>query len=1014
MRQNLFTIPPDAPFLDTLAARVLDGTLLGNWPRQGPFWLTDVTILLPTRRAELALAAAFLKRGISLLPDIRALGEEDEAAQAFLPPLDAPPIPPAVSALERRLTLARLIAAWAARPAAAGGFATPPGAAEIFRLADSLGTLVDDLSTEGRRAADLRTIAPENLADNWQRSLEFLDIALEAWPTILAERGRTDGATRRNEQLRRQAEAAPLFFGDRPVIAAGSTGSIPATTGLLRAIARLARGAVVLPGLDTSLGESDLTALADPAEASHGHSQYGLVKLLNAVGARPDAVAEIADAGPRPRVVRRALSLAEATARWFDERRALDPDVGPALDGLAILAAPGEDMEARAIAIAARAALAQGRSVGIVSPDRNLARRIAAELARYDIEVDDTAGTPLFQSPAGRLGRALLSVAAEHYAPVPLMALLQNRATTLGLGRAEVSRLAQLLELGLLRGQRPAPGLDGLRQALSDNLGRRGTARPARRLFPDDGEAVGRLLDRLEAVLRPLAELVAKPAVDAHALAAALAEVVAATLATADDEEEPLLPGREEFTRWAESVAGAPVGPSFPPIALDAVLAALMAGVDVRPKRPGRTDIAIWGRLEARLQHADLMILAGLNEDVWPEPADPGPWLSRGMRLAAGLEPPERRQGQAAHDFEMALGGGEAILAYAVRRGSSPALPSPFLQRLEAFVGEGHARGLRRRGDVWVDMARRLDRAPRLAPATRPAPNPPVARRPRQLSVTEIETLFRSPYDVYARHVLGLTAMKPLGEDPDARDRGSIVHDIFARFVTEGHDFEAPDALQRLKQMAVEGFASLESIGERRDIWLRRFDRAAELFLAFERERQSRVAARHAEVKGEWSFPLLDGFRLTGRADRIDELAGGGLEIIDFKTGGVPTPGDMRNFLAPQLPLEAQLAAVGGFEAEGVRRAEAAALTYVKIGLGPEAFVIRPYAFAEGSDAPKTAEAMWNRLQRLVDHFLLSERPLPAQLLPVPNKRYRGDYEHLARVDEWAVAEDEEPWSVVS
>jgi ATP-dependent helicase/nuclease subunit B len=270
-----------------------------------------------------------------------------------------------------------------------------------------------------------------------------------------------------------------------------------------------------------------------------------------------------------------------------------------------------------------------------------------------------------------------------------------------------------------------------------------------------------------------------------------------------------------------------------------------------------------------------------------------------------------------------------------------------------------------------------------------------------------LETLLRSPYDIYARHVLGLDPLKALGEDPDARDRGSIIHDVFARFVTEGHDVMAASALARLKQMASEAFAGLAAIGERRDIWLRRFERAAELFLAFEREREPRVRRRHAEVRGEWSFPLLDNFRLTGRADRIDELVGGGLEIIDFKTGGVPTPGAMRDFLAPQLPLEAAMAAAGGFE--GVPPDAAEALTYVKIGLGPEAFVLKPYAPRNGDSLSDTAGAMERRLQQQVADMLLAARPMPADVLPEPTRRYAGTYDHLARRNEWAAAEEEEP-----
>ncbi|HTJ58116.1 MAG TPA: double-strand break repair protein AddB [Devosiaceae bacterium] len=1008
MRQSLFTIAPDAPFLKTLAAKVLDGTLLGDWPRTGPFWLADLTILLPTRRARLALAEEFLRHGHRLLPDIRTLGGEDEVEEPFLPPIDAPALPPPASRLGRRLTLARLIDAWARQVDGSAGFASPPSAAEIFRLADSLAGILDDLTIEGVDAAALRAIPPENLAENWQQTLQFLDIVLTAWPAILAGTGEADAAQLQNERLRRQAETVALRYGDRPVIAAGSTGSIPATAELIRAIARLPRGAVVLPGLDTDLPESDLALLADPQKAPHAHPQYGLVKLLQRLGVRPDAVTELAEApAARTRLVRRALAPADATAGWFADRQELASDFAEALDGLSVLAAPGEDFEARAIAIAARDALEKGRTVGIVSPDRNIARRIAAELLRFDIEVDDAAGTPLFQSAAGRLARGALTLAAEKFAPVALMAVLRNRAVTLGLSRAELARLAELTELGLLRGQRPAVGIAGLRRTLADNLAGR-LEHAKRRLFPADGEAIAMLLDRLEAAMAPLCETLAAPTIDAVRLALALARTVEAATAPAEGDTAAPFPGGDELRQWAEGMAGAAPGPSFSPIGLDAVLSALMAGFEVRTARFGRPDIAIWGRLEARLQHADLMILAALNEDVWPEPADPGPWLSRGMRLAAGLEPPERRQGQAAHDFAMAIGNREVLLAFASRRGTSPALPSPLLQRLEAFIGEAQAKTLRQKGKKWVEMARALDAVTTTRPATRPAPRPPASARPRKLSITEIETLFRSPYDIYARHVLKLRALDPLGEEPGARDRGTMIHEVFARFVIEGHDFAAPDALARLDAMAAEAFAGLESIGERRDIWLRRFSRAAELFLAFERDRESAVLRRRAEIKGEWQFPNLGGFLLTGRADRIDEMRSGGLEIIDFKTGGVPSPGAMKDFLAPQMPLEAAMARAGRFEA--VPPADVGAMSYIKIGLGPEAFVPKAFSLRDGQTAADTADAVLRRLQVLVDALLLTDRlPMTAQVLPDVGKRYRGEFDHLARTEEWAVAEDEEP-----
>lgn len=999
---TLFSIAPHVPFLATLADKVLDGTLLPGWDRTGPFWLSDVTIILPTRRARLALGHEFVRRGHGLLPDLRTLGGPIEDEEPFLPPRDGPTLQPAATALERRLALSRLVAVWAATDDGRRAFSSPPTAAEILGMAESLGKLFDDLVTEERSAADLRAMAPEleaDLGEYWQQTLKFLDIALNYWPAQLTEAGKADATMLRGQRLDRQADAASLLFGDRPVIAAGSTGSIPATARLLGAIDRLPRGAVVLPGLDCSLSPAQHQALLDETKSPHGHPQYGLARLLRRLGAAIADVTELA-AGEdtRTRIVRTALALADDTALWPGQRqREIPMDLSMATQGLSILAARNEDEEARAIAIAARASLKQDRTVGIVTPDRNLARRIAAELARFDIVVDDAAGTPLFQSAAGRLMRQVLAVAAGGCAAVDIIALLRNRAATFGLERWKVERLADDIELGLLRGQRAAPGLDGLRTLLADNVSGE-TRYPARKLKDFHATDIEDLFARIATAMAPLDALIALPETDSAGLAAA---ICAALEAVADGSD---LPGRAELAAWgAELATHAGAGHRFPPRALETVLAALMAGYSVRTVEDRRQDIAIWGQLEARLMNPDLLILAGLNEDVWPEIADPGPWLSRGMRLKAGLEPPERRQGQAAHDFAQALGNEQVLIAYADRVGTSPAQPSRLLQRLEAYAGD-IAGDWRQRGATWLEQARQLDAVTAVVAAPRPAPNPPAAERPRSLSVTQIETLMRSPYDIYARSILKLKPIDPLGETPDARERGNVVHAIFSRFVEGEHDVMAPDAVDILRHLAEEEFGALHVSGELRAIWLRRFETAAQQFLDFERDRDADVAKRHAEIDGSWQLPM--GFTLTGRADRVDELRDGTLEIMDFKTGSVPQPGVMRAFEAPQLLLEAAMAQAGAMA--GVTPADASALTYVKIGLGPDAFNPKAFSLAADHDVMSAADEIARRMQAHVDYFLFRDTPMPARLLPLKTQRFPGPYDHLSRMAEWTAIDDEE------
>ncbi|SMQ85840.1 DNA helicase/exodeoxyribonuclease V, subunit B [Devosia lucknowensis] len=1004
---SLFSIAPHTPFLPCLVDAVMDGRLLGGWDQSGPFWLSDVTIILPTRRAQDSLAEAFAAhrdfRG--LLPDLRTFGGEVDDEEPFLPPFDTGPLPQLAGSLERRLQLSSLVAAWAHTVEGREAFSTPPTAAEIFSMAESLGVLIDDLAIEERSPAAIASLGADmalELGDYWQQTLRFLNIALEAWPAWLEDAKRADRAYLRRLRLDRQANAAGFLYDHRPVIAAGSTGSIPATARLLHTIAGLPRGAVVLPGLDMAMTPAMHEALLDPATNPHGHPQYGLAHLLRRFGSSAGEVTELCHAEHlRTPLVNLALAPTAATALWSDQRFD-DASLAEALHGVSVVRARNEDEEARAMALAGRAALEAGKSVGIITPDRNLARRIAAELRRFDIVVDDAAGTPLFLSSAGRLARQVLALVVNRVTPVDLMALLRNRATTLGTDRVALAETVNRIDLLLLRGQRPSPGFAGLRALLAARMASDADER-RRPISPDDAVVMADLLDRLELATAPLVSLTSEKELPASALAAALGSAV---LAISPDAP---LPGREEFLAWIDSVAAlSGKGHRFAPHGLEDVLSALMAGVEVRHRIPEdrRTDIAIWGQLEARLMSPDILILGALNEDKWPGTADPGPWLSRGMRLAAGLEPPERQHGLAAHDFAQALGNAEVILCYADRVGASPSLPSRLLQRLDAFIGAPAAEMLRQRGAIWIDQARGIDAVAQVSPAIRPQPNPPAAVRPRQLSVTEIETLMRSPYDLYAKHVLRLRPLDTLGEDPDARERGTIIHAIFARFVEEGIDPADPLAFDRLMQIASEEFAGLDAIGERRDIWLRRFATAAGQFLDFEKGRAHTVRERHAEVRGEWPLKLAEPFRITGSADRADVLRDGTLEILDFKTGSPPSSGAMRGFEAPQLPVEALIAHNGGFKA--MAPAQTSALTYVKIGLGPEAFKPSGFVLPEGMSVMELADEVWLRMQRQIEHFLLRDTPMPSRLLPIKGQRFAGAYDHLARTAEWTAVDGED------
>lgn len=1011
MTQNIFTIAPHAPFLKTLAARILDGTLTSGWDMSGPFGLADVTIVLPTSRARLALADAFEQQlgGGALLPQIRTFGGVPEEEELFLPPFEAAPLPKAIAPLSRKLVLAQLVQAWVeARGKAAindpafSGFANPPSAAEILMLAESLGELIDDCHIQN---VDIQKLAQFETGDNsahWQTNLEFLEIALGAWPQHLAQNGLVDAATRRNAQLTRQAETAEQVFGNKPVIAAGSTGSIPATAQLLKSVANLPRGALVLPGLDTTLPPDAQQNLADPDKAPHGHPQYGLMQLLNRFGIGISAIQELAKTQqPRTHIIRNALALAENTNNWAKARHQLEGDMPDALKDISIAIARTDEEQARAVALAAHQALLEQKTVGIISPDRNLARRIVAELERFGVVVDDSAGTPLFQSRAGRLAREILALALNPFAPIELMSLLRNRSVTLGHSRAHISATADILELAILRGQRAGPGLAGLLDLVT--LSRTGQIdRAPRSLTQTEAEQVEALLRDIDNALGALLALFENRhfsiATFAKAMEEALTQITATPKQSGPDGDNSL----SEILGWLQDLATQTIGPNLSTSGLAEAFESLMAGHSVRISRNPRQDIAIWGLLEARLLNPDVMVLAGLSETIWPETADPGPWLNRQMRLAMGLEPPERRQGQAAHDFEMAMGNAQILVTHSGRTGTSPAVTSRLIQRIEAFVGTQHTKAMHKRGEIWVKQARDLDFAGTPKPSARPNPCPPAVLRPKQLSVTEIESLIRSPFDLYARHILKLRPLAPLGEDPDLSERGTLVHAILGRFIEEGHDPTSADAFDALMLIARQEFARLDALPERRILWTTRFKTIAQGFIDFETGRDSTIAKRHAELSGRIVFEKPGGdFTLGGRADRIDQRRDGLLEVLDFKTGATPEKSEMNSFTAPQLLLEALIAREGGFK--DIEAAATASLHYLKLGFGPNAFAQTIFDTVNDMDVSGAVAEIQRRLSSQVDAYLYSDHvPMSAQVFPNPKQRFAGDYDHLARLGEWA------------
>ncbi len=973
---NLKTIAPGVPFLDALAA--------GLWARKkDPLDLAAMTVLLPTRRGARALSDAFLRlsEGVSLLlPRMVPLGDVD-AAELDLGPAaelglaDALDLPPAIAEPRRLLLLTKLVLQ--ARPTLA-----PHHAA---RLAKELARLLDQIHTEGLAFSDLPALVPEDLAQHWQLTLDFLKILSESWPRILAEEGALDPADRRSRLIRLHAEALAKAPPKDPYIVAGSTGSIPATADLMKVVASLPNGEVVLPGLDLACDERTWAAIGEEPV----HPQHTMHRLLArlAVERKDVALWSAQEVSPRAKLLQRALTPAATSDDW----RGLPEVEEAAVAGLSRLDLPTSEAESRAIALSLREALEtpEARAM-LVTPDRLLGRRVAAEMARWNIEVDDSSGQPLAGSAVGTFMRLILTAIESDLAPVDLLALLKHPIASGGHPTPVFRDLARRLEQAVLRGPRPAPGIAGLRSALE--------AAEIR----DTGEKKTLLafVEDLGTRLSPLAQGLAG---GEATLTAHLAHHIAAAEALAADDASS---GAERLWRGE---AGDMLGTSLAEISEAAgtfalargsfypqLYDALTEGLVVRPQRGQHPRLSILGPLEARLQTAEVVVLGGLNEGTWPPEPQADPWLSRPMRQRFGLPAPERRIGLAAHDFAELASAERVVLTRAERVEGTPTVASRWLLRLDVVLGEDGSKRLRRDSAVrraWVEALDAPQGPPR--PIAPPAPRPPVEVRPKRMSVTEIERWMRDPYAIYARHVLALKALDPIDADPGAAERGQFIHAALDRFVRDFPDGMPHDARERLLAIGRTEFgAALDRPGVRA-FWWPRFERIVDWFIETEIARRPALAASVTESHGRLD---LGGFTLTGFADRIDRLESGGLVILDYKTGGVPKPDEVALGLSPQLPLEALIAEAGGFE--NVEAGKVEALEYWRLSGADPAGEIKSLA----DDPRALIEAARTGLLALIARFADPKTPYLSRPDPVSGPRY-SDYDHLARVKEWSTLE---------
>lgn len=925
-----------------------------------------------------------------LMPRLVTIGDLDldEALGSLLDPLDAEAIPPAVDPTRRWLAIADILREELGDKA--------PSSVGLLRLAREMARTMDRVLAED--------IAPDqlvgepildmlgSLSEHWIKSLHLFLGVQDRWIKNLEQREEVDVATRRNllfAHAARQWRAAPPAG---PVVAAGITSAAPALARLLRTIADLPDGSVILPDLDLSLSDEAWEELGraghspEPGGEVFGnrdaltHPQYHLKLLLNRMGiareeVRPWHRRGLTAANPdRSHAISSLFLPPKASQSWVDL-----PAAKRRLSGVRLIATDTVEEEAQTVALLVRQAIEQpSKRVAVITPDRSLAARIVQHLSRWNIVADDTAGRPLAITPAGRLLLLLAELVSDRIAPVALIATLSHPLVKQGEERAAWLAAVRTFERAL-RGPAPASGFGPLREAAS-RAGLKdwwGDVEPVlQSLTIDDAEiAIASAID----ILAEAAETLADQAIWAREDGRALSSLV----------EDLRLQARQLDSRIeVKDLAGA--------------LREMMQEIAVRPPYGGHPRVAVYGLLEARGARADLIICCGLNEDSWPQNTKPDALLAPGILRRLGVPGAEFRVGLAAHDLASALGAPEVVLSRARRGTEGPTIPSRFLLRVEALLGElaaGHEE------QAIPSLVPLLDRAGESAePYPQPRPNPSSDLRNVPIKVTALDRLLGDPYQFYASEILQLRSLEALAADPftDPRLRGTLAHDILEAW----HKARAADPGVSIIELADQHLRESNAHPLLWGLWRPRLLAALERFAGWvaEAEREERhVLAVECEGSME-----VDGVRIYGRADRIDQLADSGLVVVDYKTGQPPSAKQVEAGFALQLGTLALIARDGAFKtATGELKGLATRFEYWSMARsrqGDFGYIDQPLKVGRKISglAPEDFlphhEAMLNEA---ISRFIKGADPFTAK----ENPAYPGytEYDQLMRLEEWAI-----------
>ncbi len=767
-------------------------------------------------------------------------------------------------------------------------------------------------------------------------------------------------------------------------------------------------GAVAFAGaeaqwLQARLREGSATVLLHgSARASGYHPDGALQNCLRALGVSPPP--EPPPSAPYTRLLEAVYADERdigARARGFAAEIASSPLRGR----LTIYAAADFEEEARAVDLAVRRWRAAGvTQIGIVTPDRKLARRVRALLERANLGLRDTAGWALSTTSAATAVMRWLECVEQDFAQAPLLDFLKSPFVSLGFPRPRLEALVHAFEERIVRRHNVSSGLDDYRRALRART--ESGAGVADEAPAVSGAALALLLDRLADAAAPLARLLGarpRPPLDYLAgLERSLARTGLLDSLGADAAGVQLLaavrpPGHRHKAsaarlRWSE---------------FHHWLRRELERRRFHPPLP-TSGIELLDLAESRLRLFGALIVAGCTREHLPGAPAGSPFFNDGVRASLGLPTREERLLAPLHDFRRLLEAAPRVLLTWRRFEEGEAVvPSPWTERLVAFHRLAY-------GSVPEDTElRHLLAAPQTAlyrragaplpePAVRPAPRLPATRVPAAISASAHQRLLDCPYQFYAAEGLGLQALDEVREEMEKSDYGRGVHRILHAFHTGVPGLPGPwaggasGAANRAQATAllaeigrrVFGYDSDKRFSTRG--WRHRWERFIAAYLDWQENRAHQWQVEATEQTLERAL-AIGGRTITlkGRADRIDR-GPAGAAIVDYKTGAVPESSAIASGEQAQLPFYALLCA-----------GPIAEVTYAQ--LTPEA--VKTVSLA-GEELAQVVARLEERLRALLANIDRGA-PLPAWGDPTTCRYCR--YEGLCRKEMWATESSSTP-----